>query len=568
MGSNKDLAEKLNDIADILDIEGVNWEPRAYRTAALTISGLSEDISKVYKEGRLLELEGVGKSIANSIKEYVETGKISKYEELKKKYPIDFDSFRKIRGMGPKRAYTLYKKLGIKTVADLKKALDEGKIQKLEGFGKKSEEELKKSVESFMNVKNDRLLLGYVIEYANSLVDKLRKSGLFERVEIAGSMRRMRETIGDIDILAISEKPEVGMDFFSNMDEVKGIVVKGPTKTTVELGIGTTCDIRVLPKESFGAAMQYFTGNKDHNVKLRKIAISKGWKLNEYGLFKGKDSIAGKSEEEIYDKLGMDFIQPELRENTGEIEAAQEHRLPKIVNYTEVIGDLHAHTKDSDGMNSLEEMASAAEKRGLKYIAFTNHSKSLPVAHGLDEKRFTELNKKIDLFNEKSGIKILKGVELEILKDGSLDLRNDSLKELDFVVGAMHQNLNMSSKELTNRLVKAINSGRINTVAHPTDRIIGQREGLKLDFDKVMEACKKNDVLLEIDGYPERSDLPFDLVKKAKDYSIKFSLGSDSHRTEHLRFLGLATAIARRGWLEKKDVINTLEYKEVLKLRR
>ncbi len=568
MGSNKDLAEKLNDIADILDIEGVNWEPRAYRTAALTISGLSEDISKVYKEGRLLELEGVGKSIANSIKEYVETGKISKYEELKKKYPIDFDSFRKIRGMGPKRAYTLYKKLGIKTVADLKKALDEGKIQKLEGFGKKSEEELKKSVESFMNVKNDRLLLGYVIEYANSLVDKLRKSGLFERVEIAGSMRRMRETIGDIDILAISEKPEVGMDFFSNMDEVKCIVVKGPTKTTVELGIGTTCDIRVLPKESFGAAMQYFTGNKDHNVKLRKIAISKGWKLNEYGLFKGKDTIAGKSEEEIYDKLGMDFIQPELRENTGEIEAAQEHRLPKIVNYTEVIGDLHAHTKDSDGMNSLEEMASAAEKRGLKYIAFTNHSKSLPVAHGLDEKRFTELNKKIDLFNEKSGIKILKGVELEILKDGSLDLRNDSLKELDFVIGAMHQNLNMSSKELTNRLVKAINSGRINTVAHPTDRIIGQREGLKLDFDKVMEACKKNDVLLEIDGYPERSDLPFDLVKKAKDYSIKFSLGSDSHRTEHLRFLGLATAIARRGWLEKKDVINTLEYKEVLKLRR
>ncbi|MCL4396993.1 helix-hairpin-helix domain-containing protein [Candidatus Parvarchaeota archaeon] len=270
MGSNKDLAEKLNDIADILDIEGVNWEPRAYRTAALTISSLSEDIGKVYKEGRLLELEGVGKSIANSIKEYVETGKISKYEDLKKKYPIDFDSFRKIRGMGPKRAYTLYKKLGIKTVTDLKKALDQGKIQSLEGFGKKSEEELKKNLESFMNIKNDRLLLGYIIDYANSLVEKLRKSGLFERVEIAGSMRRMRETVGDLDILAISEKSEAGMDFFSKMDEVKGIVVKGPTKTTVELGIGTTCDIRVLSKESFGAAMQYFTGNKDHNVKLRK----------------------------------------------------------------------------------------------------------------------------------------------------------------------------------------------------------------------------------------------------------------------------------------------------------
>jgi len=568
MGSNKDLAEKLNDIADILDIEGVNWEPRAYRTAALTIAGLSEDISKVYKEGRLLELEGVGKSIANSIKEYIETGKISKYEDLKKKYPIDFESFRKIRGMGPKRAYILYRKLGVKTIDDLKKALDEGKIQKIEGFGKKSEEELRNNLDSFMKIKNDRLLLGYVIEYADSLIEKLRKSGLFERVEIAGSMRRMRETIGDIDILAISEKPEECMDFFSKMDEVKGVVVKGPTKTTVELGIGTTCDIRVLPKESFGAAMQYFTGNKDHNVKLRKIAISKGLKLNEYGLFKGKKSIAGKSEEEIYNKLGMDFIPPELRENTGEIEAAQEHKLPKIVDYNDIIGDLHSHTKDSDGMNSLEEMANAAEKRGLKYIAFTNHSKSLPIAHGLNEKRFSELNKKIDSFNEKSSIKILKGVELEILKDGSLDLKNQSLKELDFVIGALHQNLNMSSDELTARLVKAINSGMINTVAHPTDRIIGQREGLKLDFDKVMEACKNNDVLLEIDGYPERSDLPFDLVKKAKDYSIKFSLGSDSHRIEHLRFLGLATAIARRGWLEKKDIINTLEYKEVLKLRR
>ena len=568
MGSNKDLAEKLNDIADILDIEGVKWEPRAYRTAALTISGLSEDISTVYKEGRLLELEGVGKSIANSIKEYIETGKIGKYTDLKKKYPIDFDSFRKIRGMGPKRVYVLYKKLGVKTVDDLKKALDEGKIQNIEGFGRKSEEELKKNLESFMNIKNDRLLLGYVIEYANALVEKLRKSGLFERVEIAGSMRRMRETIGDIDILALSEKPEAGMDFFSKMDEVKGIVVKGPTKTTVELGIGTTCDIRVLPKESFGAAMQYFTGNKDHNVKLRKIAISKNLKLNEYGLFKGKDFIAGKSEEEVYNKLGMDFIPPELRENTGEIEAAQEHKLPKIVDYNEIIGDLHAHTKDSDGMNSLEEMAYAAEKRGLRYIALTNHSKSLPVAHGLDEKRFSELNKKIDAFNEKSSIKILKGVELEILKDGSLDLKNESLKELDFVIGAMHQNLNMSGKELTARLIKAINSGMINTVAHPTDRIIGQREGLKLDFDRVMEACKKNDVLLEIDGYPERSDLPFDLVKKAKAYSIKFSLGSDSHRTEHLRFLGLAAAIARRGWLEKKDVINTFTYNDILKLRR
>jgi DNA polymerase (family 10) len=354
----------------------------------------------------------------------------------------------------------------------------------------------------------------------------------------------------------------------SKIDEVTGIVVKGPKKTTVELSIGTTCDIRILSKESFGAAMQYFTGNKDHNVKIRKIAISKGLKLNEYGLFRGKSAIAGKDEEEIYNKLGMEFIPPELRENTGEVEAAQNNKLPKLVSYDEIIGDLHVHTKDSDGVNSLEEMAEAAKKRGLKYLALTNHSKSLRVAHGLDDKRFLELNKKIEKFNEKGSIKLLKGVELEILKDGSLDLKDDSLKQFDFVIGALHQNLNMGNKDLTDRLIKAINSGKINAVAHPTDRIIGQREGLKLDFNRVMEACENNDVLLEIDGYPERSDLPFDLVKKAKDYKIKFSLSSDSHRIEHLRFLEFASAIARRGWLEKKDVINTLGYNEILRLKR
>ena len=567
MISNKDLAEKLDDIADILEIMGIKWEPRAYRTAALTISGLSDDISTVYKQGRLLELEGVGKSIANSIKEYIETGKIKKYEELKKKYPIDFENFRKIRGLGPKRVYALYKNLGVKNVADLRKSIAEDKIKNLEGFGEKSQNELGKSIESFLSIKSDRLLLGYAIDYADSIVKKLVKSGLFERVELAGSMRRMRETIGDIDILAISDRQD-GMDFFSKLDEVKAVIVKGPTKTTVELGIGTTCDIRILPKESFGAALQYFTGNKDHNVKLRKIAISKGLKLNEYGLFKGKQAVAGENEEEIYNKLGMDWMPPELRENTGEIEAAQQHRLPKLVEYTQIVGDMHVHTRDSDGMNSLEEMAAAAENRGLKYLALTNHSKSLPVARGLDERRFSELNKKIDSFNEKSGIKILKGVELEILKDGSLDLNNDALQSLDFVIGAVHQNLKMNGKDLTDRLIRAINSGKINTVAHPTDRIIGQREELKLDFDRVMEACKRNEVMLEIDGYPERSDLPFDLVRKAKGYGINFSLGSDSHRTEHLRFLSLATAIARRGWLEKGEVINTLSYREVLKLKR
>ncbi len=569
MVSNKDLADKLYDIADMLEIEGVKWEPRAYRTAALTISGLSDDISVIYKEGKLTELEGVGKSIASSIKEYIETGRMKKYDELKKKYPMDFSTFRKIRGMGPKRIYSLYKNLDIKNLEDLRLAISKNKIRSLEGFGEKSEEDLKKNIDSFLSVKNERLFLGYVIDYANKIVEKLSRSGLFYKVEIAGSMRRMKETVGDIDILAISNKPEKGMDFFSNLDEVKEVIVKGPTKTTVSLGIGITCDIRILKKESFGAAMQYFTGNKDHNVKVRKIAISKGLKLNEYGLFKGDKVVAAENEEEVYKRLGLDWIPPELRENTGEIEAAQLHKLPRIVDYSLIIGDMHVHSKDSDGMNSLDEMAKSAENNGIKYIALTNHSKSLKVANGLDEKRFREINKKIDLFNEKSnGIKILKGVEMEILKDGSIDLNYATLKELDFVIGALHQNLNMAPKELTDRLIKAIESGKLNSIAHPMDRIIGQREPLKLDFERVMEACKKNDVLLEINGYPERSDLPFDLVKRAKEYGLKFSLGSDSHRTEHLRFIKLATAIARRGWLQSGDVVNTMPYESILKLKR
>ena len=315
--------------------------------------------------------------------------------------------------------------------------------------------------------------------------------------------------------------------------------------------------------------MQYFTGNREHNVKVRKIAISRGLKLNEYGLFDGKKAVSAEDEREVYKKLGIDWIPPELRENTGEIEAAQSHSLPKVVEYDELIGDMHVHTKDSDGMNSLEEMAMAAEKNGSKYIALTNHSKSLPVARGLDEKRFNEFNIQIDKFNDSERqIRLLKGVEIEILKDGSLDLNDSCLAGMDFVIGALHQNLRMGSKELTNRLIKAINSGRINTVAHPMDRLIGEREKLKLDFERVLEACKKNDVLLEINGYPERSDLPFDLVRKAKEFGVKFSLGSDSHRIEHLRFMKLAGAIARRGWLEKNDVINTLGYKDILRLKR
>ena len=566
--SNEELADRLYDIADMLEIEGVQWEPRAYRTAAMTISSLSTDVSEVYRQGKLTELEGVGKSIAGSIEEYIKTGEIEKWKKLKKKYDIDFSTFRKMRGLGPKRLYVLYKKLGIKNVEDLKNALDKNKIRDLEGFGEKSEEEIKKNLNFLLKSNTGRKLLGSVIEYAYNLRDELMKSGFFEKVEIAGSTRRMKETVGDLDILCVSTNPSKGMDFARNMKEVKNVIVSGETKTSVDLDIGLSCDIRIVKKESFGSAMQYFTGNKDHNVKLRKIAISKGLKLNEYGLFKGKTAIAGASEEGVYKALGLDWMPPELRENMGELESATNHSLPHLVELSKIKGDLHVHTLDSDGADTLEQMAAAAEKRGLSYIALTNHSRSLKIANGLDEGRFSSLMDKIDKFNSKSRIKVLKGVELEILKDGSLDLPSKLLKSMDFVLGALHQNLKMSRHELTERLLKAINSGLISCVAHPTDRLISQREALDLDFDRIFSACKNNDVLLEIDGFPDRSDLPFDMVKKAKEEKIRFSLGSDSHRLEHLRFLDLAVAIARRGWLEGKDIVNTLGYEDILKLRR
>jgi DNA polymerase (family 10) len=566
--TNEELADKLYDIADMLEIEGVQWEPRAYRTAALTVLSLGADISDVYKQGKLMELEGIGKSIGGSIEEYIKTGHIEKWDKLKKKYNIDFSTFRKMRGLGPKRLYVLYKKLGIKDVNDLKKALEKQEIRELSGFGKKSEEEIKKNLDFFLQTDVSRKLLGLVIEYAEKLRDDLAKSGLFEKVEIAGSTRRMKETVGDLDILCVSDNPKAGMDYFTKMKQVKDIIVKGDKKTSVDLDAGLSCDLRIVEKEEFGAALQYFTGNKEHNVKLRKIAISKGLKLNEYGVFKGKTRIAGKSEAEVYKILGLEIMPPEMRENMGEIEASLSHTLPKIIEYNEVVGDLHVHTNDSDGADGLEAMVAAAEKAGLSYIAVTNHSQNLRVANGLDEDRFRVLNKKIDKLNEKSNVKILKGVELEILKDGSLDLPSGLLKNMDFVLGALHQNLNMGGEELTDRLIKAINTGLITSVAHPTDRLINQRSPLPLNFDKVFDACEKNDTLLEIDGFPDRSDLPFDMVKEAKEQGIRFSLGSDSHRVDHFKFLRLATAIARRGWLEKKNVVNALKYSDILKLRR
>ena len=507
------------------------FEVRAYQKAALVVGTMEEPIENVYKKGgleALMELPGIGKSIASHIEEYIKTGRIKKYDDLKKKYPIDMAGLTSIQGLGAKKAIALYKELGIKNIDDLKKALAQHKISKLEGFGPKSEETLEKGI-AFKEASKGRMLISTALPVAEAIVKKLLASGLVEKAMVAGSARRMRETVGDLDILAISKKNEAVMDFFVRMDEVSGIVAKGPTKTTVSLKIGLTCDLRVLEPESFGAAVQYFTGSKDHNIQVRTIAVKKGYKLNEYGLFNRKGrNIAGIDEESVYAALGMQWMPPEMREARGEVELALQHKIPELVGQKDIKGDLHSHTKATDGNNTLEEMAEAAMKLGYRYIANTDHTKSLYVTKGMNEKQFDEHFKKIDRLNESLGGKftILKGAEIEILKDGKLDLNESTLKKMDCPIGSVHSNFKMPKKEMTERVITAIESGYIRILGHPTGGVIGARPPYEIDLELVAEAAAKNNVALEINCL-QRMDLNDSNILLTSKYKVNYAIDTD-----------------------------------------
>ncbi|MEM3827487.1 MAG: DNA polymerase/3'-5' exonuclease PolX [Candidatus Micrarchaeaceae archaeon] len=570
---NKMVADIFNEIAAMLSIEETpssRFEVNAYQKAALTISTMQEPIEDIYAKGgkeALMKLPGVGKGLAERIEEYLLTGKIKKYEDLKKRYPIDFKSLLEIEGMGAKKIVTLYRSLGVKNIEDLKKAIADHKIRDLPRFGEKSEEQLKAGIE-LLNSSKGRMLLGEALPVAESIVKKILESGLVEKAIISGSTRRMRETIGDIDILALSNNGIKVMDYFSALDDVDRLLVKGDTKTTVWLKIGTSCDLRVIEPQSFGAALQYFTGSKQHNIKVRKIAIKKGYKLNEYGLFDKKGKIIPVSgEESIYEKLGMQYMPPEMREDRGEVELALEHKIPRLVELGDIRGDLHTHTKETDGANTIEEMAEAAIALKREYIATTNHTKSLKVARGMDEQQFREFFKKVDRLNDKleGKIRILKGAEMDILKDGSLDLDKSLLKEMDCVLGAVHSSFNMSEEEMTNRIIKALDTGCINILAHPTGRLINGRDAYPLNLEKVLEAAERNGVAMEINSFPNRLDLNDTNIMLASKYKIRFSIGTDSHRTSHLQFMRYGVGTARRGWLQKEKVINALPLEKLLK---
>ena len=585
MISNHQIAEILKEIGEYLEMQSVAFKPRAYEKAAEVIEELEEEVESIYKNGGLKAIEdipGIGVSIAEKIEELIKTGHLKYYEKLKKQTPLDLISLRRIEGLGPKSLKKLYEALGIKNIQDLEKAAQTGKIRKIEGFGEKTEENILEGIK-FLKKSSGRFILGFTRSLIRSLEERLKKLKEVERLVAAGSVRRWKETIGDADILVISNDSRPVMDYFVSLPEVARVYAKGLTKSAVQLNNGLDVDLRVVEKKSYGAALSYFTGSKDHNVALREIALKKGYKLNEYGLFKGKKQIAGETEEEIYEKLGLDYIEPEMRENKGEIELARRHQLPKLIDYGEILGDLQVQTNWTDGVNSIEEMAKAAMAQGLEYIAITDHTKRLAMANGLNEKRLLEQIKEIDRLNLKFNssideqnskpvvsrvepFKILKGTECDILKDGSLDIKDEVLAKLDVVGVSIHSYFNLSKKEQTERIKKAISNPNVDILFHPSGRIIQKREAYEFDIEEIIKTAQKTKTVLEVNAYPDRLDLKDDHIRLAIKAGVKIAIDSDAHSVTHLPYLEYGISQARRGWAEKKDIINYWPLEKMLKM--
>ena len=567
---NHEVAELLRNIAQLLEIKGeLVFKIRAYEKAALAIDNLDEDIEEVWKQGKLDDIPGVGEALTKKIGEFLENGKLEYYEKLKKEVPVNMEELGRVPGLGPKTIMKLYKQLGVKNLKDLEKAARQKKIENIEGLGPTVEENILKSVE-FAKTSGKRFLLGTALDIAEEVKDRLKKLNFVNKVEVAGSLRRRKETIGDIDILATAKNPGKVIDFFTKMDEVEQVLAQGPTKSSVRLREGIQADLRVLPEKIYGAALLYFTGSKQHNIVLRKIAIKKGMKLSEYGVFDKKTNrlLAGKTEEECYKKLGLKYIEPEIREDEGEIEASFKNKLPKLINYDELRGDLQMHTKYSDGNNTIMEMAEAAKKLGHEYICITDHvGEKFKIANSMDEKRIKKQKKEIDEINKKiKNITVLQGGEVNIKDDGSMDMKNSVLKELDIVLASIHSGFKNPKEKMTKRVIKAMENEHVDIIAHPSARLINQRPEIEWDFDKLLGKAKETKTILEINAYPERLDLKDTNVRAAAKAGVRMSIGTDSHDADQSRNYKLGIATARRGWATKKDVINTYSFKDMLRL--
>jgi len=561
---NRKVAQILYEVADLLELEGVEFKPRAYRRAAQAVESCPVPIEDLVREGKVTELPGVGKSIAGKIEEIVKTGRLRYHEELKKKLPVDLYALTQVEGVGPKIAKLLYEHLGVRNLDDLERAAREGRIRTVPGLGPKVEEKILRGLAEARKTEK-RVLLGYALPLAEGIRDKLRESGLFKGVEIAGSLRRGKETIGDIDILGISDRPHEAADAFASLPDVEEVLAKGPKKTSVRLADGVQVDLRIVPAESFGAALQYFTGSQAHNIRLRERAVSLGFKLNEYGVFKGEERVAGRTEEEVYKALGLPWIPPELREDRGEIQAAEEGKLPKLVEPEQILGDLHVHTDWSDGKGSLEEMAKAAMELGYRYIAIVDHFRFAQAIPGLGPEELVRQMEAIQELNRKlKGFRLLSGIEANILPDGTIDVPRELLRELEVVVAAIHTHMRMPKKEMTKRLLSAIENEDVDIIAHPSGRLIGERSAYEVDWEEVFRRAAKYGTILEVNANPQRLDLCAEHVREAIDTGVKLALGTDAHHPDHLWFMRYGILTARRGWAEAKDVINTLSLDKLL----
>lgn len=562
---NADIAKLFYEIADILEMQGVDFKPVAYRKAAQSIEFLQKPLVEYYEQDKLREIPGIGEHLADKIAELLETGKLHYYDKLKKQLPPGITKLMDIPSMGPKKIKRLYQELKIRTISDLQKAIKQHKIQELKGFGEKSEQDIAEGL-AIVTLSKDRFLLGEAYPIADAVKQKLLAQKFVKEVSLAGSVLRMKETVHDVDILATSNEPPKVISFFMQLPEIRKVLAKGATKASIITQQGMQMDLRVVPPEQYGSALQYFSGSKEHGVATRRIAIERGYKLSEYGLFDRKTNrlVESRSEPAIYKRLGMQWVPPELRENQGEIGVAQEHKLPQLVELKDIRGDFHSHTNYSEGNNTLLEMATEAKRLGRKYLVISDHSVSNRIANGMPAVRLLKQLKEIDKLNDKlSNITLLKSAEVDIKADGSLDYPDSALKQLDLVVAAIHSGF---KRDNTQRMLRAMGNKYVSIIAHPTGRLLNQRNPYDIDLQKIYEKAAETGIALEINAFPNRLDLNDVHIREAIANKVKFTIGTDAHSTAHLSNMIYGVAQARRGWAEKKDILNCLDSKKVLSI--
>ncbi|HKK56625.1 DNA polymerase/3'-5' exonuclease PolX [Marinobacter sp.] len=565
---NAEIARKFHELADLLEIQNANpFRVRAYRNAASVVEGSSRPLEDRVADGEdLSAIKGIGEDLAGKIEELVKTGDLPQLEELQKDVPGQLSELMRLDQLGPKRTRAIHDELGVSSLKQLQEAAEAGKIRELSGFGAKTEKKILEQV-SKLGDRDQRTRLGEAEQVATPLVKYLSELDEVTSIEVAGSYRRRKETVGDLDIVVACADSKPVMDRFTSHPDVAKVASKGKTRATVYLKSGLQVDLRVVREASFGAALHYFTGSRAHNVAIRKMAVKAKLKINEYGVFRGRKRIAGKTEEEVFEQVNLPWIPPELRENNGEIEAALENRLPDLVQEDDIRGDLHMHTSATDGRNSLREMAEAARDLGYEYIAITDHSKRLTMANGLDARRLRQQIAAIDKLNDElHGIRVLKGIEVDILEDGRLDLADDVLDELDITVCSIHSRFELSKKQQTERVLRAMDNPHFNILGHPTGRLINKREAYQIDLKAIIEAAAERGCCLELNAQPSRLDLAGRYASMLREAGVLGSVSTDAHATNHLGFMHLGVAQARRGWMEKKHLLNTRTLKQLKKI--